>query len=231
MAGSDRWRQLFPGWCLLGMLVLVSHAHAHEHWIDLDRFYPGAGETVRVYVRSGHYFPKSALQLSEKVMQGVILRTPEGQTLEVETAAADKEWLGTLSPKEPGVYVLAFALKRSRAPEPNYEGKAILVAGPGGDLPDNYALGHGLELILGKRVSELKPGDELPISLALDGVSIEGELAIVPEKGKSSVARTSADQPAVVKLRDAGRYLVSASVKGRGCSLVFHVRPTEEKGE
>ena len=231
MAGSDRWRTLFPGWCLLGMLVLVSHAHAHEHWIDLDHFSLDVGEAARVYVRSGHYFPKGGKKLSEKVMQGVALRAPDGQTLAIETAAVEKEWLGTFSPEVQGAYVIAFTLKRPRAPEPNYEGKAILVAGPGGDSPDNYALGSGLELIPGKKVSELKPGDELPISLALDGVSIEGELAIVPEKGKSSVARTSADQPALVKLRDAGRYLVSASIKGRGCSLVFHVRPAEEKSE
>jgi len=231
MAGRDRRRRWFLGWCLLGMLVLVGHSHAHEHWIDLDRFYPGAGETTRVHVRSGHYFPKSALKLSEKVMQGVTVRTPDGQTLAVETAAAKKEWLGTLSPKERGVYVIAFSLKRPRAPEPNYEGKAILVAGPGSDSPESYAFGSGLELIPGKSVSELIPGDELPVSLALDGVKIEGELAVVPENGKSSGAKTSSDQPAVVNLRDAGRYLVTASVKGRGCSLVFHVREAGKKSE
>jgi hypothetical protein len=213
------------------MLALVANSHAHEHWIDLDSFYPGVGEAARVYVRSGHYFPKSALKLSEKVMQGVAVRTPDGETLAVETAAAKKEWLGTLSPQEPGVYVIAFSLKRPRAPEPNYAGKAILVAGSGGDSPASYALDSGLELIPGKPVSELKPGDELPVWLASDGAKIEGELEVVPENGKSSVARTSSAQPAVVNLRDAGRYLVTASVKGRGCSLVFHVREAGEKGE
>ena len=229
--GSNRRRTSFFGWCLLVMLVLVGNTHAHEHWIDLDSFYPAAGEMTAVYVRSGHYFPKGTLKLSEKVMQGAVAQTPDGQTLAVEIVAAEKEWSGTLSAEEQGVYVIAFSLKRPRAPKPNYEAKAILVAGTGGDSPERYALGTGLELIPGRPVSELRPGDELPIWLAMDGVRMEGELAAVPENGKSSVTKVSPDQPAVVKLRDAGRYLVSASAKGRGCSLVFHVREPDEKSE
>lgn len=231
MTGDHRMKKPFLGWCLAGMLVLASRSHAHQHWIDLDRFYPGPGETASLYVRSGHYFPKSIQKLSEKVMQGVTVRRPNGQTRAVEMTGAEKEWLGTFCPKEEGVYLIAFALKRSRAPAPNYEGKAILVIGSGDDAPDHYALGSGLELIPEKPVSGLKPDDELPVWLALDGVRIEGELEIVPENGRSSATRAHADHPALVSLRDAGRYLVTASIKGRSCSLVFHVRDAGEKSE
>lgn len=231
MAGSERRMKLFGSWFLLGMLALTSNAYAHGHWIDLDRFNPEIGKAVNLFVRSGHYFPKSGQKLSEKVMQGVTARRPDGQTLAVEIAAGEKEWLGTFTPQEGGVYVIAFSLKRPRAPAPNYEGKAILVAGPGSDSADRYALGSGLELIPEKSVSELKPGDELPVWLTLDGVKVEGEVKIVPANGKSTTARTGAEKPAVVKLRDEGRYLLTASVKGRGCSLVFHIAEAEEKSK
>jgi len=231
MAGSDRRRKPFRVRFLLGILALASNCYAHGHWIDLDRFYPEAGEVVSLFVRSGHYFPKSAQALAEKVMQGVTARAPDGQTLAVEVATGKKEWLGTVTPKEGGTYLLAFSLKRPRAPAPNYEGKAILVAGSGSDSPDRYVLGSGLELIPEKPVSELKPGDELPVWLALDGVKMEGEVEIVPENGKSTTARTSPEQPAAVKLRIAGRYLLTAGVKGRGCSLVFQVMEAEEESK
>jgi hypothetical protein len=231
MAGSERRRKPFRVWFLLGMLALASNSYAHGHWIDLDRFNPAVGEVVSLFVRSGHYFPKSGQKLSEKVIQRVTAKAPDGQTLAVEIAAGKKEWLGTVTPKEGGTYLIAFSLKRPRAPAPNYEGKAILIAGSGSDSPDRYVLGSGLELIPEKPISELKPGDELPVWLALDGVKAEGEVEIVPENGKSTTARTSPEQPASVKLRTAGRYLLTASVKGRGCSLVFHVSEAEEESK
>ena len=231
MADRHHATARFIGSCLLGVLVCASSSRAHEHWIDLDSFYPSPGETDTVYVRSGHYFPKTLLKVSEKVMQGVSVRTPDGQTLTVETEAAKKQWLGTLIPGEQGVHLISFTLKRSRAPKPNYEAKAIVVAGSADDTPDGYALGSGLELIPGKAVSGLKPGDELPVSLALDGALVDGELEIVPENGRSAVAKTSAGLPAVFSLKEPGRYLLTASVEGRGCSLVFQVQESGEESE
>ena len=231
MASDSHTTVRCRGWLLLGVLACVSSAQAHQHWIDLDSFYPSPGEADGVYVRSGHYFPKTTLKPSEKVMQGVTVRTPDGQTLAVETEAEKKEWQGAFSPQEQGVHLITFALKPARAPKPKYEAKAILVSGPGSDTPDQYALGAGLELNPGKAVSALNPGDELPVWLALDGVATAGELEIVPENGKSVVAKVSAEQPVLVKLRETGRYLVTASIKGRGCSLVFYVREPGEMNE
>ena len=86
-------------------------------------------------------------------------------------------------------------------------------------------------LARGKAVSGLKPGDELPVSLALDGALVDGELEIVPENGRSAVAKTSAGLPAVFSLKEPGRYLLTASVEGRGCSLVFQVQESGEESE
>ena len=231
MVSDNRTTVRCRGWLLLSLLACVSSAHAHQHWIDLDSFYPSPGEADGVYVRGGHYFPKTTLKPSEKVMQGVAVRTPDGETVAVETEAAKKEWLGAFSPRAQGVHLITFVLKPARAPKPKYEAKAILVAGPGSDTAGDYTLGTGLELIPGKAVSELKPGDELPVSLALDGVATAGELEVVPENGKSVVTKVSAEQPVLVNLREAGRYLVTASIKGRGCSLVFYVRESGETSE
>jgi len=207
------------------------HVSAHEHWIDLESFYPEVGDTVGVQVRSGHYFPKSALTLSEKVMQGVSVVTPEGAPLSLDTEAGEREWTAAVAAQEQGVHVVSFALKRRRAAKPTYEGRAIFVVSPGDDSPDRHALGSGLELIPAAGVSELRPGGVVPVSLSLDGETIEGEVAVVPENGRGATVETGPGSPALVSLREAGRYLLSASVKGRGCSLVFQVRAPEENGQ
>ena len=231
MASSDHRTARVRGWFLWLVLVCVSSAQAHQHWIDTDNFYPSPGDTDRVYVRSGHYFPKAALKPAQNVLRGVVVRAPDGQTIPLTVEAGEKQWLGSLLPQAQGVYLVTFSLGPARAPQPKYEAKAILVVGTGGDSADSYALGTGLELIPGRAISELKPGDELPVSLALDGVPVAGELEVIPADGRSVVTKVSADQPALLSLRKAGRYLVTASIKGRGCSLVFYVREPGTKGE
>ena len=228
MARHNCMKRRLTRWGLGGVLASAIHVHAHEHWIDLDSFYPVVGATVGVHVRSGHYFPRSALKLSEKVMQAVSVHRPDGPALDLDPAAGDSEWAGVLTPRQQGVHMVTFALKRPRAATPNYEAKAILVVGPGEDLPARYALGSGLELIPAAGVSSLRPGGQVPVSLCLDGEIIEAELSVVPERGRSTTVKVGPGEPALVSLREAGRYLVSASVKGRGCSLVFQVRSPEE---
>ena len=213
---------------LLALLVGAGGASAHQHWTDFTTLYPTPGETDSLYVRSGHNFPKTTLKVSEKVMQGVTVRTPDGQTLAVDVDAAKKQWLGALRPAGLGVYLVTFTLKRARAPKPSYEAKTILVAGAEDDAPEKYGLGSGLELIPGRVVSGLRPGDELPISLVLDGVPVGGELEVVPEDGKAVYPKTSPEQPAMFIVKTPGRYLVTGSIKGRGCSLVFQVREAGE---
>lgn len=224
-------RSHLAGWCAVAVLALTAPVRAHEHRIDLDDFYPAAGSTNAVYVRSGHYFPKSVLTLSEKVMRGLSVRLPDGQARSVVVEAGEHQWEGSLGPLAGGTHVFSFALKRARAAEPNYQGKAILVTGPGSDDPAAYALGAGLELVPQLPVSYLAPGQELPVLLVLDGVPIAGDLAIVPEGGRTTTAKCAPGEPAVVSVRRAGRHLITASVKGRGCSLVFSVREPEETAE
>jgi hypothetical protein len=58
------------------------------------------------------------------------------------------------------------------------------------------------------------------------GASIEATAA----GGKSAFLKTETDRPALLRLTRAGRYLVTANVKGRGCSLVFLIAGPPEEG-
>jgi len=197
---------------------------AHEHWIDADCFYPGAGGTVTIHVCSGHYFPKSSFALKDKVLEGVMVQGAGGKAIAVTTAEEEKRRTGILTLASGGVHVVSFSLKRPRAKEPSYEGRALLVVGSKTDDTSRYAMGIGLELIPEKPVSELMPGDALPVSLRLNGEPLSGSLSVSAAGGKTSSLRTEPNRPASIRLRKAGRYLVTASHEGRGCSLVFMVR-------
>jgi len=206
------------------LACLFTHvAVAHEHWVDVDAFRPAAGQRVNVSVCSGHYFPKSSFALKDKVLQGVELLALDGKTASVQTTVTEKQRTGTVKLESGGVYILRFTLKRPRAKEPSYEAKTILAAGDGADDAVRYTIGHGLELVPSQALTGLKPGDELPLVLRLDGKRVAGSLEATVEGGKSSFLKAETDRPAVLRLTRAGRYLVTTNVQGRGCSLVFWV--------
>ncbi len=216
---------------LIGILLTVLApfgASAHEHWIDAETFYIDPSQEVDIRLCSGHHFPKSAFVLQDRVVSSVALRHPSGKETAIVTHEVEKHRVGTVSPTGPGPHLLSFALKRPRAAEPNYEGKAILVAGNDNTV-DAYTTGRGLELVPQQVISGLRPGDVLPIVLCLDGQRVAGSLSASLAGGRTSLLSTGAERPAQLKLSGAGRYLVTASHEGRGCSLVFKVREAKER--
>lgn len=210
--------------CAVLLSLCASVAVAHEHWVDADHFYPGAGETVTVHVCSGHYFPKSLFCLKDNVLDGVTARCSDSATVDVKTTEDAKQRTGVIAFRSAGAHMICFRLKRPQARTPSYEGKALLVVGEAKDAPSGYVIGAGLELVPEKPVSRLAPGDDLPLTVRMDGIRIGATLSVCAEAGGTSSYRTTPDRPAAVKLGKSGRYLVTASHKGRGCSLVFDVR-------
>jgi hypothetical protein len=209
--------------CILVLISAPLLTRAHEHWIDLDAFYPAPSQQVGMRLCSGHHFPKSTVVLKDKVVSPVTWRRPGGQSTPIDTRAGEGQRVGTLTPVEAGAHLLHVTLKRPRAPEPSYEGKAIIVVERETDV-DAYAVGHGLELVPQQRLSGVVPGDVLPVALFLDGQRVAGTLSASRAGGKTSLLSTGVDRPARLKLAGAGRYLVTASREGRGCSLVFMIR-------
>ncbi len=207
---------------ILFPLLLPFGAGAHEHWIDVECFYPDPAQEVDVRLCSGHHFPKSAFVLKDQVVSAVAWRSPDGTEAPIETREGEKERVGTVTSAIPGAHLVSFVLKRPRAPQPSYEGKAIVVVGSETGV-DAYARGHGLELVPQRLLSDVAPGDVLPVSLCLDGREVAGPVSASRAGGKTSLLTTDVDRPAQLKLSGPGRYLVTASHNGRGCSLVFMV--------
>lgn len=213
-------------WQLVALGVLMTAAvpaHAHEHWVDVNGDRSATGGTVRVVVASGHYFPDSSFALQDKVLQVVEWVLPDGESRRVDTTVADKQRTGTVVVTSAGVHIVRVVLKRPRAKEPSYEAKTIWMAGDGTNDVGRHSVGRGLELSPLRSLTGLARGEELPLVLLLNGQRVAGSLVATPEDGKSEYLKTETDRPALLSLTRSGRYLVTAYVNGRGCSLMFRV--------
>jgi len=213
---------------MVGLALLAgAPAGAHDSWIDVSDGYPEPGDTLLVYVCSGHYFPKSETAVKDNVVHRLESRVSGNEPVPIRTVSKNTRRTGALVVKTDGVYVLELTLKRPKAKTPAFEARTLVVVNREADDPGEYSRGEGLELFPGSAVSGLKVGDDLPLWLALDGERMAGSLTVTPENGKAAYLKAAPTEPAVLRIRSFGKYLVTARVKGRGCSLVFEVFGSE----
>ena len=205
-------------------------AAAHEHWFVLDDFYPEEGDTIGFSICTGHSFPASSMALKDDVIDLSCRIQPGYDEIEpLESVINKKSREGVFITGDPGVHIVIFVLKRPKAEEPSFEAKAIAVVGNGRDDHESYLIGRGLEIVLSAPVSGLKKGDEVEVSMILDGEPVEGEIVFTAKNGKSIYRRAGIGDPAIVPVTGSGICMICGSYGGRGCSLVFSVREAEGK--
>jgi hypothetical protein len=199
----------------------ASVAGAHEHWILADAGTNGDGR-VTLRICSGHAFPVSEILLAERLLAETVLTDPDGAQIRYKPVAGGAEWSAPVAFDRPGVWAASFALRRPREDEALFRGRCLVVVG-GRDDRSRYSSGKGLELVPAAPLSTIKPGDELPVSICVDGAAVEGKVSVTPPGGPAFFLSTAAARPARVKIKAAGVHLLAASRGGRSCSLTFAV--------
>jgi hypothetical protein len=207
---------------LVSMFAPVSVA-SHEHWFETEDLYPLAGVEISLDVCGGHYYPESSFAVKEKVLGKIQVTGPDRVTNEFSTIKGDKRHTAAVVPDLPGLHIFQLVMQRPGMKYPLYELKALLVAGGGEDDPDRYQAGVGLEIVPLAPVSGTVPGGDLPVRVMLDGITVECEITVIPAEGRTAHYRSGMEDPVRIKTLDPGKYLVTASVGRRGCSLVFQV--------
>jgi hypothetical protein len=214
--------------CVCLIVCLACSAWAHEHWVDLEDFHPAAGATSKVFVCSGHGFPKSSTLLKKRLLHDLTARVAGGEAVPYEIRQDGKRWTGEVAFKTAGVSIVSFSLKRPPLKEPLYQARTIVVVGGGKDDETQYGTMPGLIIVPGSQIHELKKGDELPLTVLYNGERVKARLTISPAGGRSSFLRTTTDRAALLKINKGGRYLVTTDYKGKGASLLFSVKLKEE---
>jgi uncharacterized GH25 family protein len=113
--------------------------------------------------------------------------------------------------------IIAERSKRGEASKPGVEiysrcAKALVNVGGAAAAPDR-AVGLKLELVAGTNPAALKPGDELPLTLLLDGEPVEGVKVTLKDAKHAhgvSEGRTGKDGRVSLKMPEKGVVLVTA---------------------
>lgn len=208
-------------------VLICSYARivsAHEHWVDTETFYPVVGKERKIFICSGHGFPESSIVLKDRVLHNTEITKPDRTTASYEAVEDGKRRSGNFTFDSPGTYVVGFTLKQPQMKEPMFRAKSIVVAGGRDDNEKLYSLGKGLEIVPGSKISTIRKGDKLPLTVLYDGVRVNAFLSILPEQGKSLSLGTTSERAASLSISKAGRYLVTTSYRGKSCSLTFAVQ-------
>jgi len=199
-------------------------ASAHEHWVDLETFYPAIGETNRISICSGHSFPKNSILLRKSLLHNLKVFLPDGKATAFKTTSQDKRWITDFVFKTEGVVIVSFSLKKPQIEEPLYRATAIVICGNTDKDKASYSTGKGLEIVPTGKLSQAKKTGTLQLILLSNGKRVSARLTILPEHGKNTILSTTEKRPAELKITKGGRYLVTTSYKGKGCSLTFALK-------
>ena len=206
------------------IFLFCSNAFSHEHWINLENFYPIRGEKTKIFICSGHYFPKSSTVLGERLLHDTKVISPEGKEYLYKTEEKRNHRVGEVIFESTGTYIITFSLKRPPLKEPEYWAKSIVIVEKENKDETFYKVGDGLEIVPREKISTLKKGEELPLILLYKGKPVESTLSVSVEGKKNFFLRTKKNGTAMLKIKREGRYLITAAYRGKGCSLTFCIR-------
>jgi hypothetical protein len=134
-------------------LLISVPARAHDYWADAETLRPTPGAALDVWVAGGHAFPDAELALSPRLLRKVSLVGPDRRRGAVSVeVAADKRHKGSVAlPDAPGVYLLDMVIQNPRHKQPQYVGRALLLAA-GDEAPPGRkkkAMNHGWRMMPG----------------------------------------------------------------------------------
>ena len=196
---------------------------AHDHWIDTNQFHADTGQEITIWICSGHYYPESNFAIKDKLVFETSVLTPSRLINDFQTIAKVKQREGKIQLSDPGVYLVQAIIKRPQLKEPEYWLKSILVVNSKEIYDPEYKTGQGLEIIPLENIYELKTGDKLALQTQYNGESIQGMITVSIAGKKNFLLQGNMQGIANLSIKQGGKYLITFSYGGKGCSLTFEL--------
>ncbi|HIE27622.1 TPA: DUF4198 domain-containing protein [Candidatus Poribacteria bacterium] len=232
---------------LIGLLLTVIVAglistpvYAHYLWLNVDNYYPKAGEEVTFSIGWGHKFPEDSQPRAEMVEKlNLYLIEPEGKKLALEIKAKGEEGVEPIKVKlgKPGTYlaVLTRATFSSKTTEGYFYkpknqlknvlksswsetvAKAVVTAGSPEGETFKKEVKQRYQIIPLQNPAELKVDDYLPVKILLDGKPyrtwVYATYAGFSAEGDTFAYTTRADKEGIAKVRilKSGVWLIKVS--------------------
>lgn len=205
------------------LVLLMGFLSAHDYWIDSNHFTAEPEQSVTIYLCGGHYFPESILAVKDKLVFKTCIIDPSGNSIPFETVKDNKRRRGAVTFTKQGTHLAVAVLKRPQLKEPEYWMKAIFIVGSETVDTSGYKIGEGLEVVPNKNISTLKSADNLPLQALFNGDSVQGTFTVSIGGKKNLFLRTDNEGRANLPVKRGGKYLITFSHKGKGCSLTFQI--------
>jgi hypothetical protein len=206
---------------LLGIAISPHLAGAHDFWLDPGTNRQAAGQSVRVAVCGGHYFPSSAIVLQDRLIQSCVVRGPAGSEQMLSSVVSGKERQGSFVPEREGVYLLSLTVQKPQLPAPEYWARAIVVTAGATSGAERCASGRGLEIVPLSGLETARPGGLLELEARRDGAAVAGKLQVLSERGGTDWIEGAPGKPARFKVKHPGRHLALLTEGSQSCSLFF----------
>lgn len=223
---------------VLTLGALCYQVRAHPLWLTISDYTPEMGETVRLTLGYGHFFPARKF-MPQEYLDKIYMIDPNGKELEIKPIS-EVEFQVEKPLRESGTY-LAIAKKKGGFFTRTTEGykrqskkglknvvrcfwsemyaKAIVNVGEGSRSPFKV-IGHPLEILPLKDPADLKEGDYLPVKVLfkdepLDWTPVHATYAGFSAKKEvfAYTTRTNKKGIAEIKILKSGIWLIKVDHK------------------
>lgn len=199
------------------LIFLFVNCFAHEHWIDLENSAPSVGTKTKVFVKSGHNFPKSEFVLGKNLLKELKVISPNKKIISYQLDIEKDARSCFVVFDSSGSYVLYFVVSRPPENEEVYFGKSIINIGKQTEVSN---VGSKLEII---PYGEFKQNNKIKLQVLFDKKPIKTTISVSVEGKKNFFVQTNNEGVVELELKYPKRYLITTSYKKYGCSLTFFV--------
>ncbi len=227
---------LFNG---LFAFLTVAAVFAHDLWLNVDNYYPAAGEKTAAKVVFGHNFPHYDILIPRDKLSEFYYLGPDGAKKEITKITEDRRGekegalAGDVAFEREGTYIISAYRKikgdEKHVPSEKY-GKSVVVVGKGSKIV-SQPLNQRIEIVPLKNPSEIKPGRAFPVKILFEGKPLSTYVYATYAGYHSEdepfpvTAKSDKNGEAYVKITRPGVWLIVCSYKRDfSATLTFEVR-------
>ncbi|HMP90149.1 MAG TPA: DUF4198 domain-containing protein [Kiritimatiellia bacterium] len=198
------------------VLILAAHAMAHDYWIVARPAMVKPGETVTIEICGGHQFPVSEFAVAVRLLHKLEITSPDGGVSGYLPEVAGKSLFAEWTPDQPGVYQIAFQLRRPREEKTLAFASALVVVG-GNEFPAIRPRGQELEV-----VPALVDG-KLEVSVFSSGKPIKADVGFGREHVRQVYRTAYPDRPASFTSAGSGLHMMIARRGSQSAALTIYI--------
>ncbi len=206
----------------LFMVSVSIVAYAHEHWIDLEDFQPKVGQNIKIFVKSGHNFPKGEFVIDERLLKEIkVYQVNKNETKNYLLNKTKEARFANVVFDSTGTYIISFTITRPPKDEPIYFGESVVNVG---DVAEEIKKEESFLLKILPVRNNFVLHDKIQFKVFYNGNPVKTTINVSVDGKKNFFLQTNKNGEFILELKSSGKYLLTTSHGKYGCSLTFFVK-------